>query len=157
MRVLISTLPALLLLAVARDVIRAQEQHADTVLALSTDELDWQESPVGWEMAVLYGDIKSNDYSVMLLRMRPNWDGPSHTHERTELEIVRVQSGTMYLAFDEDLSRGAAKAYGPGSFIVYPAGTRLRMFTGDEEVIVEVTHLPVCETNGSEEEGATLR
>ena len=63
----------------------------------------------------------------------------------------------MYLAFGEDLSRGAARAYGPGSFIVYPVGTTSRMFAGDEEVIVEVPHLPVCERNGSKDGAAALR
>ena len=64
-------------------------------------------------------------------------------YQRTELEVVRVQSGTMYLALGEELTRESAVAYGPGSFIVYPAGTTSRMFTGDEEVVVEVTHLPI--------------
>ncbi len=113
------------------------------VLALQADDISWQESPVGWRMAELYGDMTGNDYSVVRLRMQPNWDAPAHTHVRTELEVVRVQSGTMYLAFGEDLSREASVAYGPGSFIVYPAGTTSRMFTGDEEVVVEVTHLPI--------------
>ncbi len=151
MRVVLSTLAVLLLLSVSPDFTRAQAQLPDGVVALTVDELDWQDSPVGWQMAVLYGDIRSNDYSVVRLKMRPNWDAPPHTHERTELEVVRVRSGTMYLAFGVDLSRATAKAYGPGSFIVYPAGTTSRMFTGDAEVIVEVTPRPVCERNGSEE------
>ena len=67
----------------------------------------------------------------------------ARAHGTGGLEVVRVQSGTMYLAFGEDLSREASVAYGPGSFIVHPAGTTSRMFTGDEEVVVEVTHLPI--------------
>ncbi len=94
-------------------------------------------------MAILYGDARSSDYSVVRLKMPANWDAPPHTHERTEFEVIRVYSGTMFLALGEDLSRGSAKPYGPGSFIVYPAGTTSRMFTGDEEVVVEVTHLPI--------------
>jgi mannose-6-phosphate isomerase-like protein (cupin superfamily) len=119
------------------------QQLLSGVLAIHAEEIAWQESPVGWEMAVLYGDISGNDYSVVRLRMRPNWDAPAHTHERTELEVVRVLSGTMHLAFGEAPKREDAVAYGPGSFIVYPAGTTSRMFTGDGEVIVEVTHLPI--------------
>ena len=157
MRVVLSTLAVFLVLSVSPDFIRGQAQLPDGILALAVDELDWQDCPVGWQMAVLYGDIRSNDYSVVRLKMRPNWDAPPHTHERTELEVVRVRSGTMYLAFGEDLSRGAVRAYGPGSFIVYPAGTTSRMFTGDEEVIVEVTKLPVCERNESKDGAAALR
>ena len=157
MRVVLSTLAVLLLLSVSPDFLRVRAHLPDGILALTVDELDWRDSPVGWQMAVLYGDIRSNDCSVVRLKMRPNWDAPPHTHERTELEVVRVRSGTMYLAFGEDPSRGAARAYGPGSFIVYPAGTTSRMFAGDEEVIVEVTHLPVCERNGSKDGPAALR
>ena len=148
MRALLITLSALLLLAVLPQAIRAQAQLPDGVLTISVDEINWKESPVGWEIAVLYGDIASDDYSVARLRMPPNWDGPVHNHERTELEVIRVQSGTLYLAIGETRSRAAAKAYGPGSFILYPAGTTTRMFTGDDGVVVEVTHLPVGTPNG---------
>ncbi len=143
MRVLLSTLGALILPLVIPPLARAQAQTPPGVLTLAPDEFEWQDSPVGWQMAVLYGDMRSSDYSVVRLRMPANWDAPPHTHERTELEVVRVYSGTMYLTFDEDLSRASATPHGPGSFIVYPSGTTSRMFTGDEEVVVEVTHLPV--------------
>ncbi len=122
---------------------QAEVEIPEGVVALTTKQFKWQDSPVGWKMAVLYGDMRSNDYSVVRLRLPRNWDAPPHTHERTELEVLRVLSGTMLLAFGEDLTRNTAAAYGPGSFIVYPEGTTSRMFTGDEVVIVEVTHLPV--------------
>ena len=122
---------------------QARSQVPEGVVALTTEQFEWQDSPIGWEMAVLFGDMRSNDYSVVRLRMPPNWDAPPHTHERTELEVVRVIAGTMLLAFGEDTTRGTAVAYGPGSFIVYPAGTTSRMFTRDEVVIAEVTHLPL--------------
>lgn len=147
MRAPLSTLFVLLLFAISPQTIRAQAQLPDGVLAALADELNWQHSSVGWEMIVLFGDIKSDDYSVVRLRMPPNWDAPAHTHERTELEEIRVLSGTMYLAFGKDGSRAAAKAYGPGSFILYTAGTTSRMFTGDETVVVEVTHLPFGATS----------
>ena len=143
MRIRVLSFFPLLVLATAPQATRAQSQLPEGVVALTTEQFEWQDSPVGWEMAVVYGDMGSNDYSVVRLRLPRNWDAPSHTHERTELEIVRVISGTMLLAFGEDPTRGAAVAYGPGSFIVYPAGTTSRMFTRDEVVIVEVTHLPV--------------
>ncbi len=144
MRVRVLSLFPLVILATAvAQATRAQSQVPEGVVALTTEQFDWQDSPVGWEMAVLYGDMRSNDYSVVRLRLPRNWDAPSHTHERTELEVVRVLSGTMLLAFGEDATRGVALAYGPGSFIVYPAGTTSRMFTRDEVVVVEVTHLPL--------------
>ena len=143
MRVRSLSFLSLLVIAIAPQASRAQSQVPEGVVALTTEELEWHDSPAGWEMTVLYGDMRSNDYAVVRLRLPRNWDAPSHTHERTELEVVRVLSGTMLLAFGEDPTRGAALGYGPGSFIVYPAGTTSRMFTRDEVVIVEVTHLPV--------------
>ena len=142
MRIHLGTALLLFAWAITPHTTQAQ-QLPPGVLAFQAEEITWQESPVGWEMAVPYGDMTSSDYSVVRLRMQPNWDAPAHTHQRTELEVVRVQSGTMYLAFGADLSREASVAYGPGSFIVYPAGTTSRMFAGDEEVVVEVTHLPI--------------
>ena len=38
-------------------------------------------------------------------------------------------------------TRAEAKAYGPGSFIVQPAGVTHFTFGGEEEVIIEVTHI----------------
>ncbi|MCH8122453.1 MAG: hypothetical protein IH853_04960 [Bacteroidetes bacterium] len=120
MRTVLSTLAALLLLLVSPDVLRAQVQLPVGVLSLTAEELDWQDSPAGWQLADLYGDIRSNEYSVVRIKMRPNWDAPPYTHERTELEVLRVRSGTMYLTFGEDLTRAVAKAYGPGSFYCVP-------------------------------------
>lgn len=37
-------------------------------------------------------------------------------------EIVTVHSGAMLFAYVDDLSRQAAKAFGPGSFVALPAG-----------------------------------
>jgi len=134
---------SILVLAIMPQRTQAQVKVPEGVLALTIDQFEWQDSPVGWEMAVLFGEMGSNDYSVIRLRLPQNWDAPPHTHERTELEVLRVLSGTMLLAYGENLTRDAATAFAPGSFIVYPAGTTSRMFTGDEVVVVEVTHLPV--------------
>ena len=143
MQIRIPSLFPLLVLAITPHLAQAQVEVQQGIVTLTTGQFEWQDSPVGWEMAVLYGDMQSNGYSVVRLRLPRNWDAPSHTHKRTELEVLRVLSGTMLLAFGEDLTRDTAVAYGPGSFIVYPAGTTSRMFTPDEVVVVEVTHLPV--------------
>jgi len=108
-------------LALAPQLARTQAQLPEGVLAFGTEQFQWQDSPVGWQMAVLYGDMGGNDYSVVRLRLPRNWVASAHTHERTELEVVRVLSGTMLLAFGEDMTREAAITYRPGSFIVYPA------------------------------------
>ncbi len=69
-------------------------------------------------------------------RLPANWEGRPHTHGGAE--IVTVYSGTMYFAYGEDLSRHAAKSFAAGSFIALPAGTKMRAFAGEDEVIVDV-------------------
>ena len=143
MRILGVGLFPFFMLAISGQAVHAQSPLPDGVTAVTSEQFQWQDSPVGWQMAVLYGDMNSSDYSVVRLRMPPNWDAPSHTHRRTELEVVRILSGTILLAFGDDPERVDGTAYGPGAFIVYPEGTTSRMFTADEEVVVEVTHLPI--------------
>ena len=138
-RVLLSTLTTLLMFAVSADVIRAQEKLPDGVFTytFSPDEPNWFWQPI-YEGA--------NGYSVSLIRFPPDPAGglhdniPSHGLD----EVIRVRSGTLYLAFSADGSvptRSEAKAYGPGSFIVQPAGVTHFTFGGEEEVILEVTHI----------------
>ncbi len=122
----------------------AQEIPPD-IFSIRPNDLTWQESTVGWDKAELYGDMTSSEYSVVRLRMPPNWEAPVHKHVRTKLEVVRVLKGILFLAFGEDSNRESAVEYGPESFIVYAEGTSVRMFTGDEEVLVEITHLPRAE------------
>ena len=86
-----------LVFATAVQATRAQSRVPEGVVALTTEQFEWQDSPVRWEMAELYGDLRSNAYSVVRQRLPQNWDAPSHNHQRTELEVVRVLSGTSRL------------------------------------------------------------
>lgn len=116
-----------------------QTLHAQTsseVVAIEPGQVEWQENEEGFDMAVLYGDPSTEGHYVIRFKLPPDWAGRPHTHGGAE--IVSVHSGTMYFAYGEDLSREAAKPMGPGSFIVLPAGTKMRPFTGGEETIVEV-------------------
>ena len=69
-RVLLSTLTAILFLAVSSDVIRAEEEFRGGVFTFtsSPDELDWG-SFFLLERAPVY--IGANGYSVVLVRIRP--------------------------------------------------------------------------------------
>jgi len=91
-------------------------------------------------VAALFGDMSSNDTSIVRLRMPPNWDAPPHTHKRTELEVVSVLSGILYISFGENAGREDAQVFGPGAFIAYPAGTTIRYFTEKDEVVIDVYH-----------------
>ncbi len=123
-------------------VARAYGQQASSeVITLQPEELEWRHASIGWEVATLFGDMSSNDTSIVRLRMPPNWDAPPHTHERTELEVISILSGTLYIFFGENTGREDAQILGPGAFIAYPAGTTTHFFTGEEEVVVDVYHL----------------
>ena len=117
------------------------QQTSSEVIALHHDQLEWQQASIGWEVAALFGDMSSNDTSIVRVRMPPNWDAPPHTHERTELEVVSVHSGTLHVSFGVSTGRENAQIYGPGAFIAYPAGTTTQLFTGEEEVVIDIYHL----------------
>ncbi len=160
-RVLLSTLTALLFLAVSADVIRAQEKLPDGVFVISPDELNWQKIVPLNETAQVYSGV-NGDYRILRIRVPPNTNGRKHTHYVLPPPasgvpvidmVMRVQSGTIYFVFRDyvgPMRRADAKAYGPGSLIVQPGGVAGRFFTGDEEVIVEITHLPKISHRSSE-------
>lgn len=125
-----------LLLIPAPALLHAQERPAADVVAFQPDELEWRERDDGSFLAVLYGDPAAEGHYVIRFRLPPDWQGRPHTHGGDE--IVTIHSGTMLFAYGEDLSREAARAFGPGSFVALPAGTAMRPFTGGEEAIVDV-------------------
>lgn len=169
MRVLLSTFTAILLLTISPDVIRAQENLPDGMFAISPDEPIWQKinptkefgyvSADGVETAQVYSGV-NGDYTIVRIRVPPNTNGRTHTHfpgaqgSPDVVDVVlRVQSGTVYFIFREDVGpmrRADAKAYEPGSLIVQPGGVTGRFFTSDEEVVMEITHLPKISHRSSE-------
>lgn len=145
MRVLLSTLTAFLFLAVSADVIRAQEKLPDGAFTFtsSPDELNWR--PFFFlERAYIY--MGANGYSVELIRIPPDKEGPPFLSHKSIDTVIRVQSGILYLALRES-GRVASgdlieySAYGPGSLIVLPVGIRMSYFAGAEEVILEATQV----------------
>lgn len=134
MRTILSDLIILVFFALFPQMLEAQS--SSDVIAVEPDQVEWQKSEEGFDMAVLYGDPSSEGHYVIRFKLPPNWEGRPHTHGGAE--IVSVHSGTMYFAYGENLSREASKPLGPGSFIALPAATKMRPFTGEEEAIVEV-------------------
>ncbi len=144
-RVLLSTLTTFLFLAVSPDVIRAQENLPDGVFTFtsSPNELNWR-SLFSLERATVYKG--ANGYSIDLVRIPPDKEGPPFLTHKSIDTVIRVQSGTLYLALRKS-GRVASgdlieySAYGPGSLIVLPVGVRAAYFAGAEEVILEATHI----------------
>ncbi len=136
MRAVVFSFVILLFLTLSPQVVQAQEQPSAAVVAVAAEQVDWEETEQGFLRAVLYGDLSSEGHYVMRLKLPPNFEGRPHTHGGTE--IVSVQSGTLLLAYGENLSHEAANSFGPGSFVVLPAGTKMRGFTGEDEVVLEI-------------------
>ncbi len=113
-------------------------QQEGDVKRVTPDTLTFQPFPeeMAAEIAILYGNPNESGHYIVRLKFAPNWDGRPHTHGSTEL--LTVHSGTCYVAHGDDLSRDAAEQLPAGSFMVVPAGTRMRAFTGEEGCVVDV-------------------
>lgn len=136
MRTALALSTGLFALVLAPPAAWTQQEASSDVVAVAPDGVVWQASEEGYRMAVLYGDPAAAGPYVLRFELPPNWAGRPHTHGGTE--IVTVHSGTMYFAYGEDLGREAAHALPAGAFIALPAGTPMRPYTGDEQVVVDV-------------------
>lgn len=134
-------LPAVLALIVTGSCSRSSDLAQNggdlrQVVALAPDQLPWQKIDRGTLMAVLRGDPSKAGYYFVRYKLPPRWEAPPHLH--TNPLVVTIQSGTMYIAYGDDLTRRTAKAFGPGSFIAFPAGTKMLEFTQEEEAIIDL-------------------
>ena len=163
-RVLLSTLATFLFLAGSAEVIRAAEKLPGGAFTFtsSPDEVNWRPFFLV-ERATVYRGV--NGYAVDLIRIPPDKEvvpnvslahlvglkaqyveeTGGYNRQATDA-VMRVQSGTLYLALSEVGNTPSGDLieyypYGSGSVIVIPAGITLRMFAGDEEVVIEVTHI----------------
>ena len=118
--------------------LQGQYAQAQGVKTVTPEALNWQ--PVEGEpearMAVLYGNPAEAGHFIVRFKLPPSWEGRPHTHGRTEL--LTIHSGTCYLAYGDALTREAAKKLSAGAFIAFPAGTKMRGFTGEYECVVDV-------------------
>jgi hypothetical protein len=105
--------------------------HATEARAWHADTLAWQEIDAhGTRYALLEGvrDQAGQPFSYAFFIPAGFWD-PAHWH--TADARVFVAQGTLYLGYGDTLDRAAATAYGPGSYIIVPAGQR--HFDGSDE------------------------
>ena len=118
--------------------LQGQYAQAQGVKTVTPEALNWQ--PVEGDpealMAVLYGNPAEAGHYIVRFKLPPSWAGRPHTHGRTEL--LTIHSGTCYLAYGDALTREAAKKLSAGAFIAFPAGTKMRGFTGEYECVVDV-------------------
>ncbi len=135
MRTILSIFATFIVLLLVPDAVNAQAQTSAGVVRVSPEDIEWQKTEGGYHMAVLYGDPSGEGHYLIRFKLPPNWTGRPHTHPGAE--IVTIYSGTLLFAYGEDLSRDAAKEFAPGSIVALPGGTKMRAFTGSEEVILD--------------------
>lgn len=113
----------------------ASGQPAD-VVAVGSEDLEWIDLEDGSRMAVLHDGAPPNGLYGIRIKLPPRWVGRPHTNER--LEILSVDSGRVYVASGGDLDCDAARVLDPGSILVLPVGTRVRLFNGRAKALVDV-------------------
>ena len=104
--------------------------------SVTPDELVWKEHPVlkGAQIAILAGDPAKAETIVQRVKFPPNFKVPPHTHPYSE--VVTVLSGTYWNAMGDDMEKGVMLK--PGSVFVLPANHTHRVWTTDEEVIIQI-------------------
>ncbi len=117
--------------------LQGQEVQAQGVKTLTPEAMSWQpvEGDPEARIAILYGNPAEAGHFVVRVKLPPSWAGRPHTHGFTEL--FTVHSGMCYLAYGDALTREAAKKLSPGAFVVMPAGTKMRAFTGEDGCVAD--------------------
>ena len=114
----------------------AETKAQEGMKSVTPDELVWKEHPVlkGAQTVILAGDPAKAETIVQRVKFPPNFKVPPHTHPYSE--VVTVLSGTYWNAMGDDTEKGVMLK--PGSVFVLPANHTHRIWTTDEEVIVQI-------------------
>lgn len=99
--------------------------------AVTSNGVEWSPAspsiPEGVHSTVLYGDPRKDDPFALRLRFPADHHMPPRTNPRPE--IITIIAGTFHFGMGEAADRENTLAYGPGQFIVVPAGTPHYFFT----------------------------
>ena len=113
-----------------------QAQDADGNVFHDGGSLPWGEPSNGTRFLPLYGNYSvGGEVFAFRLEVQPGFEIRPHTHPVTE--HMTVLSGTFYVGMGETMDKGAATAYGPGSYIAIAAGLPAYMWA-DEVTVIQV-------------------
>jgi quercetin dioxygenase-like cupin family protein len=110
----------------------------DAVTLVTPDGLTWGDSPdmpKGGQVASLVGDPTKAEVVVMRVKMPANYQVPPHTHPYAE--TITVISGSLGNGMGEKFEK-KGEMLKPGSFFALPAKHAHFVWTGNEEVIIQV-------------------
>jgi len=126
----------LILAAVIASAGSALAQDAMTVV--TPDGVTWKDSPdmpKGGQVAFLVGDPTKAEVIVLRVKMPANYQVPPHTHPYAE--TFTVISGSLGNGMGENFEK-KGEMLKPGSFFALPARHAHFVWTGNEEVIIQV-------------------
>lgn len=92
--------------------------------------------PPGAQLAVLHGNPAEPGMFIIRLRFPAGYSVPAHSHPTTE--YVTVIAGNMSLGMGDRLDRSAAKAFGPGRFVIAPGKMNHYAFT-DQGATIQIS------------------
>ena len=109
----------------------------DAMKAVMADEVVWKDDTLfkGVQIANLLGDPAKAETVVMRVKFPPNFKIPLHTHPVQE--VITVLSGTFWDAMGDDTEKGVMLK--PGSLLILPANHTHRVWTTDEETIIQLS------------------
>ncbi len=109
----------------------------DAMQVITADEVVFKDDPAipkGGQTAVLVGDQSKAEPIVLRGKLPPNYKIPPHTHSFSE--VVTLLSGTLWNGMGDDMLKGVMLR--PGSVFTLPANHAHRIWTTDEEAIIQV-------------------
>lgn len=129
----------LLALIIAGTVLASPIQNETEIAGVRPGEIKWFTPPYykdGRQRAQLFGDSTRGGPWIDRVRIPSGGRVLAHTHPHDEL--VTVIEGTWYVGKGERFDAAKLNGYGPGSFVIIPAGLPHFVAAKDGSVIVQV-------------------
>ncbi len=110
---------------------------------LKPDEIKWLDGPkslpAGSKYALLTGNPSKPGLFTMRLKLPANYKIPAHHH--LTRENVTVISGNFYFSMGDKFNKNDLKLYPEGSFVSIPTKMNHYVWTGDNEVVVQLNNM----------------
>jgi quercetin dioxygenase-like cupin family protein len=111
-------------------------EDARGFVVVRPEEIVWQRSERGPDIAVIYGDPAKEGFYIIRARFAPGVMSAPHYHPGDR--HVTVIAGTWWAGTGADFDRDKTVPLGPGSYMKHPAGEVHFDGAKDVEAIVEI-------------------
>ena len=112
---------------------------------VTPDELTWNPTWTGAQLAVVVGHPRQAGVYVVSMRIPAGFRNPPHFHP--DERVVTILSGTLLVGYGDQFEEGAMKPLSAGSVFTEPANQPHFAWARDGEVIVQIVgHGPSATT-----------